>query len=169
LLNVSPLGFPLPPVSPPIGDSSLSHIMRLAAHSTTSPTPTAMGQSFILLLYDLFALRALYYYSFPPFPYLFHPSYLPSVFIPYFSPFLSLPLSHFAASAPRVFDRLCFLAAHPTPSFFFFFCPITILSFFIPTSESRHHFFSLSYSLCPGTTEHPLPCISHIPCCTWIL
>jgi hypothetical protein len=36
--------FPLPPVAPPIGDTSLTHGMRLAAHSTTSPTPTAMGQ-----------------------------------------------------------------------------------------------------------------------------
>jgi hypothetical protein len=33
--------FPLPPVSPPIGDTSLTHVMRLAAHSTTSPTLTA--------------------------------------------------------------------------------------------------------------------------------
>jgi hypothetical protein len=33
--------FPLSPVSPPIGDTSLTHIVRLAAHSTTSPTPTA--------------------------------------------------------------------------------------------------------------------------------
>jgi hypothetical protein len=31
--------------------------------------------------------------SFPPLPYRFHPSYLPSVFIQYFSPFLSLPLA----------------------------------------------------------------------------
>jgi hypothetical protein len=31
--------------------------------------------------------------SFLPLPYLFHPSYLPSIFIQYFSPFLSLPLS----------------------------------------------------------------------------
>jgi hypothetical protein len=38
--------FPLPPVAPPI-----THVMRLAAHSTTSPTPTAMGQSFIMTLY----------------------------------------------------------------------------------------------------------------------
>jgi hypothetical protein len=43
--------FPLPPVAPPIGDTSLTHVMRLAAHSTTSPTPTAMGQSFIMTLY----------------------------------------------------------------------------------------------------------------------
>jgi hypothetical protein len=35
--------FPLPPVAPPIGDTSLTHVMRLAAHSTTSPTLTAMG------------------------------------------------------------------------------------------------------------------------------
>jgi hypothetical protein len=27
--------------------------MRLAAHATTSPTPTAMGQSFIMTLYFL--------------------------------------------------------------------------------------------------------------------
>jgi hypothetical protein len=40
--------FPLPPVALPIGDTSLTHIIRLAAHSTTSPTPTAMGQSFIM-------------------------------------------------------------------------------------------------------------------------
>jgi hypothetical protein len=30
--------FPLPSVAPPIGDTSLTHVMRLAAHSTTSPT-----------------------------------------------------------------------------------------------------------------------------------
>jgi hypothetical protein len=67
-----------------------------------------------------------YFYSFAPFPYLFHPSYLPSVFILYFFPFLSLPVSHFPASAPHVFDRLSFLAAHPAP--FFFFRPIPVLS-----------------------------------------
>jgi hypothetical protein len=43
--------FPLPPETQPIGDTSLTHVMRLAAHSTTSPTPTAMGQSFIMTLY----------------------------------------------------------------------------------------------------------------------
>jgi hypothetical protein len=43
--------FLLPPVAPPIGDTSLTHVMRLPAHSTTSPTPTAMGQSFIKTLY----------------------------------------------------------------------------------------------------------------------
>jgi hypothetical protein len=41
--------FSLPTVVLPIGDTSLTHVMRLAAHSTTSPTPTAMGQSFIIL------------------------------------------------------------------------------------------------------------------------
>jgi hypothetical protein len=43
--------FPLPPVASPIGDASLTHVMRLAAHSITSPSPTAptvMGQSFIM-------------------------------------------------------------------------------------------------------------------------
>jgi hypothetical protein len=43
--------FPLPSGAPPIGDTSLSHVMRLAAHSTTSLTPTAMVQSFIMALY----------------------------------------------------------------------------------------------------------------------
>jgi hypothetical protein len=37
--------FPLPPVSPPIGDTSLTHVMRFTAHSTTSSVPTAMGRS----------------------------------------------------------------------------------------------------------------------------
>jgi hypothetical protein len=36
--------FPLSPGAPPIGDTSLTHVMRLAAYSTTSPTLTAMGQ-----------------------------------------------------------------------------------------------------------------------------
>jgi hypothetical protein len=35
---------PLPLGAPPIGDTSLTHVMRLAAHSTTSATPTAVGQ-----------------------------------------------------------------------------------------------------------------------------
>jgi hypothetical protein len=46
--------FALPPVAPPIDDTSLTHVMRLAAHSTTSPTPTAMGQSFIMILYVMY-------------------------------------------------------------------------------------------------------------------
>jgi hypothetical protein len=40
--------FPLPSVSPPMGDTSLTHVMKLAAHST-SPTPTALEQSFIII------------------------------------------------------------------------------------------------------------------------
>jgi hypothetical protein len=43
--------FPLSSVALPIGDTSLTHVMRLAAHSTTSPTPIAMGQSFMMTLY----------------------------------------------------------------------------------------------------------------------
>jgi hypothetical protein len=42
--------FPLPPVLPPIGDTSFIHVMRPRAHSTTSPTPTVMGQSFIIII-----------------------------------------------------------------------------------------------------------------------
>jgi hypothetical protein len=56
--------FPLPLVAPPIGDTSLTHIMRLAAHSTTSPPPTAMGQSFIMTLYLPFRYRFANYLSF---------------------------------------------------------------------------------------------------------
>jgi hypothetical protein len=32
------------PPAPPIGDTSLTHIMKLAAHSTKPPTPTTMVQ-----------------------------------------------------------------------------------------------------------------------------
>jgi hypothetical protein len=41
----------LPPAALPIGDASLTHVIKLAAHSTTSPTPTAMRQSFIMTPY----------------------------------------------------------------------------------------------------------------------
>jgi hypothetical protein len=34
--------FTLPSAALPIGDASLTHVIKLAAHSTTSPTPTAM-------------------------------------------------------------------------------------------------------------------------------
>jgi hypothetical protein len=50
--------FPLPSVSPPIGDTSLTHVMRFAAHSTTSPIRTAMGQSFIITLYNNNTVRS---------------------------------------------------------------------------------------------------------------
>jgi hypothetical protein len=50
-LKFNLFGFPLPPVSPPVGDTSLTHVMRLAAHSTTSPTPSTMGQLFIITVY----------------------------------------------------------------------------------------------------------------------
>jgi hypothetical protein len=39
------------PAALPIGDASLTHVIKLAAHSTTSPTPTAMRQSFIMTPY----------------------------------------------------------------------------------------------------------------------
>jgi hypothetical protein len=34
--------FPLPPAALPIGDASLTHVMKLAAHSNKPPTPTTM-------------------------------------------------------------------------------------------------------------------------------
>jgi hypothetical protein len=33
--------FTLPPAALPIGDASLTHVIKLRAHSTTSPTPIA--------------------------------------------------------------------------------------------------------------------------------
>jgi hypothetical protein len=45
--------FTLPSAALPIGDASLTHVIKLAAHSTTSPTPTAMRQSFIMTPYNL--------------------------------------------------------------------------------------------------------------------
>jgi hypothetical protein len=35
--------FPLQPGAPPIDETSLTHVMRVPAHSTTSPTPTTTG------------------------------------------------------------------------------------------------------------------------------
>jgi hypothetical protein len=43
--------FTLPPAALPIGDARLTHVIKLVAHSTTSPTPTAMRQSFIMTPY----------------------------------------------------------------------------------------------------------------------
>jgi hypothetical protein len=40
--------FTIPPAALPIGDASLTHVIKLGAHSTTSPMPTAMRQSFIM-------------------------------------------------------------------------------------------------------------------------
>jgi hypothetical protein len=40
--------FPLPPGAPSIGDTSLTHVMKLAAHSTKPPTRTTMVQYFIM-------------------------------------------------------------------------------------------------------------------------
>jgi hypothetical protein len=56
-----------------------------------------------------------------------------------FSPFLSLPLSHFATSIRHVLDCLCLIITHFAPSFLSFH-PISVLSLLIPTSESCHHF-----------------------------
>jgi hypothetical protein len=75
--------------------------------------------------------------------FLFSFIHLTAVFASYFSPFPSLPLSHFAA---------CVRSSHcptspPAPSLFSF-RPIPFLSLLAPNSESRHH-FSLSHTLSP--------------------
>jgi hypothetical protein len=43
--------FTLPPAALPIDYASLTHVIKLAAHSTTSPMPTGMRQSFIMTPY----------------------------------------------------------------------------------------------------------------------
>jgi hypothetical protein len=43
--------FTLPPAALPIGDVSFTHVIKLAAHSITPPTPAAVGQSFIMTPY----------------------------------------------------------------------------------------------------------------------
>jgi hypothetical protein len=80
-----------------------------------------------------------FFHSVPPFPYLFHPYYLPSVLIQYFSPFNCLPL----------------LRTRSAPSFFSF-RPIFVCSLLVPTSKSRHH-FSLFCTFPPCQTLLILP------------
>jgi hypothetical protein len=50
-LNLSTSLSTLPPAALPIGDTSLTHVIKLPAHSSTSSTPTAMIQSFIMTPY----------------------------------------------------------------------------------------------------------------------
>jgi hypothetical protein len=73
------------------------------------------------------------FHSVPPFPYLFHPSYFPSVFIQYFSPFLSLPLFHFATSIPHVKCSIVSFFSWHVCTFF----PLILFSF----SSFPQHFF----------------------------
>jgi hypothetical protein len=96
---------------------------------------------------------------------LFHISFIHPIFILYFSRLLSLPLFHFVASIPRVFDYLSLLIAHSAPSFLSF-RPIPIFSLLVPTSESRHYF---SFSCTFPPQEFPLSYSPHTPCCTLIL
>jgi hypothetical protein len=73
-----------------------------------------------------------FFYSVPPVPYLFHPSYLPSVFLPVpFSP---------SSSFRRIHSTCALLVVLSAPSF--------LLSLLVSTPESRHH-FSLSCTLSP--------------------
>jgi hypothetical protein len=66
-----------------------------------------------------------FFYSFPPLPYLFHPYYLPSAFIQYFSPFS--PFLSF-----RYIHSTCAQLARSVPSFLSF-PPILIFSLLVPT------------------------------------
>jgi hypothetical protein len=79
----------------------------------------------------LFSLTPLVLYSFSPLPYSF--IHLPAVFAPYFSPFPSLSVSHFAA---------CVRSSHyPRVTS----CTFSLL---VPTSATRYH-FPLSHTLSP--------------------
>jgi hypothetical protein len=73
---------------------------------------------------------------------LFHISFIHSISLQYFSLFLSLPLSHFAASIPHVLSS-------PRSTFRTFFpLLLPLFSLLVSTPESRHH-FSLSCTLSP--------------------
>jgi hypothetical protein len=99
-----------------------------------------------------------FFYSFPPLPYLFHPSYLPSVFASYFSPFPSLPLSHFVASALHVFDRLTVLASPPN-----LLCSLSVPFLFSLSSFPLLNLaivFSLLHTLSPLPITGPCLCSS---------
>jgi hypothetical protein len=64
---------------------------------------------------------------------LFHPSYLPFVFIQYFSPSLSLPPSHFATSIPRVLNCVSLLICSIFCTFF-----VAIIVLFLALSLPRY-------------------------------
>jgi hypothetical protein len=68
--------FSLPPVVPPIGDSSVTHVIRLAVHSTTSPVPAAIGQSFITTCICVSADKSIWLCSLPKLIFSQHFSYL---------------------------------------------------------------------------------------------
>jgi hypothetical protein len=101
-----------------------------------------------------------FFHSVPPFPYLFHPSYLSSAFIQYFSPFLSLPLS-FCYLHSTCAHCFFFLIAHSASSFLLF-PPIPVFSLLVPTSKSRHY-FSLSCTVSPQVLRNFLSHLSYSP------
>jgi hypothetical protein len=53
--------FTLPSAALPIGDASLTHVIKLAAHSSTSSAPTAMRQSFIMIRKYIINLYMVHY------------------------------------------------------------------------------------------------------------
>jgi hypothetical protein len=98
--------------------------------------------------------------SFLPLLYIFHPSYLPVVFVLYFSRFFSLPLSHFATSIPHVLDFLSLLIAYFARSF----SSPSIQYLFSLSSYPHLNFaiiflsFILSLPRYSFVIHHPYPC-----------
>jgi hypothetical protein len=92
----------------------------------------------------LFSLPPLVLYSFSPLSHSF--IHLPAVFAPYFSPFPSLSLSHFAACVLLIFSLSSRHLLHLLS--LFSFLPIPVLSLLVPTSATRYH-FPLSHTLSP--------------------
>jgi hypothetical protein len=85
-----------------------------------------------------------FFYSFPPLPYLFHQSYLPSVFI-------RISLRSFLSLSPislHPFHMYSIVSLSLSPhTIFFTFHPIPVISLRVSTSKSRHHFsFSCTLS-----------------------
>jgi hypothetical protein len=85
-----------------------------------------------------------------------HPISLPSSFSRYFSPFLSLPLSHFAMSIPHILNCLSlfiahsapsFLSFHPIPVFFYSFPHLNSFALSLPRYFGISFVIHLSYSL----------------------
>jgi hypothetical protein len=95
----------------------------------------------------LFSLTPLVLYSFSPLPYSF--IHLPAVFAPYFSPFPSLSLSHFAACV----DLLTILASPPAPSL-----SLLLPSHFCSLSPRPHLCNPLSFS----SLTHTRPSLLHL-------
>jgi hypothetical protein len=93
-------------------------------------------------------------YPFPSLVYFFHPFYLPSVFILYFSPFLSLPLSHLTTFIPHVLN--CLSLSSPSTQYLFYFLYLDSLILSLLSC------LSVSLSLSLSSTFIHLPFALHL-------